>query len=139
MARIFIYDGREFPDPDETLSVDEVRQSMANFFPELSNASTSESKKGEDKVFTFTKRVGTKGSMRTAEHYLKLLDENPNTIVGFTLAAAAVYAARYGICEAEHKSTDECKRIARDLRGRYGETLTTDEVRKEMNVGKDSR
>lgn len=61
MARVFVYDGREFPDPDPNLSVDEVRQHMAGFFPELSNAETKESKRGEDSVIEFKKRVGTKG------------------------------------------------------------------------------
>lgn len=61
MARIFVYDGREFPDPDPNMSVDEMRQSMASFFPELSNAETNESKRGEDTVIEFKRRVGTKG------------------------------------------------------------------------------
>ncbi|KKL65587.1 hypothetical protein LCGC14_2153490 [marine sediment metagenome] len=68
MIRIFVYDGREFPDPDPNLKVDEVRQSMANFFPELSNAETKESERdsktnpGEkEKVIEFKRRVGTKG------------------------------------------------------------------------------
>lgn len=61
MARVFVYDGREFPDPDPNMSVDEVRQSMVNFFPELSNAETKTSKRGEDDVHEFKKRVGTKG------------------------------------------------------------------------------
>ena len=66
--RIFVYDGREFPDPDPNLKVDEVRQHMSSFFPELSNAETKESKRpstttpGEiDDIFEFKKRVGTKG------------------------------------------------------------------------------
>jgi PRTRC genetic system protein C len=41
MARIFIYDNREFPDPDPKMTIEEVRQSMVNFFPELANADTS--------------------------------------------------------------------------------------------------
>lgn len=61
MVRVFVYDGREFPDPDENLKVDEVRQHMANFFPELSNAETKESKRGEDDIIEFKKRVGVKG------------------------------------------------------------------------------
>ena len=61
MARVFVYDGREFPDPDPNMSVDEVRQSMTNFFPELANATTNESKRGDDDIFEFQKRVGTKG------------------------------------------------------------------------------
>ncbi|MBA7593774.1 hypothetical protein ES703_00707 [subsurface metagenome] len=61
MARVFVYDGREFPDPDPSMSVDEVRQSMTSFFPELANAETKESKRDEDDIFEFQKRVGTKG------------------------------------------------------------------------------
>jgi len=59
--RIFVYDGREFPDPDPSMSIDEVRQSMTNFFPELANADTQQSKRGEDDIIEFRKRVGTKG------------------------------------------------------------------------------
>lgn len=61
MARIFMYDGKELPDPDPSLSVDEVRQSFAEYFPELYNAEVKESKRGDDTVYTFSKRVGTKG------------------------------------------------------------------------------
>ena len=68
MARVFVYDGREFPDPDSNLKVDEVRKHMSNYFPELSNAETKESKRpstttpGEvDTIIEFKRRVGTKG------------------------------------------------------------------------------
>ena len=68
MARIFVYDGREFPDPNPKLSTDEVRQSMANFLPELSNAEVKESQRpsatvaGEvETVIEFKRRVGVKG------------------------------------------------------------------------------
>ena len=33
MARIFVYDGREFPDPDAALAPDEVRKQLVDFFP----------------------------------------------------------------------------------------------------------
>ncbi len=59
--RVFVYDGREFPDPDPKMSIDEVRQSMTNFFPELANAESKTTKRGEDDVIEFKKRVGTKG------------------------------------------------------------------------------
>ncbi len=59
--RVFVYDGREFPDPDPKMSNDEVRQSMTNFFPELANAETKQSKRGDDDIIEFKKRVGTKG------------------------------------------------------------------------------
>ena len=61
MARTFVYDRREFPDPDPSMSPDEVRQSMTNFFPELANAEILQSKRGEDDIIEFKKRVGTKG------------------------------------------------------------------------------
>ena len=59
--RVFVYDGREFPDPDPKMSVDEVRQSMVNFFPELANAESTQSKRGDDDIIEFKKRVGVKG------------------------------------------------------------------------------
>jgi len=61
MARIFMYDGREFPDPDTSLSADEVKRMMSDFFPELANAEVRESKKGEDTVYELVRKVGTKG------------------------------------------------------------------------------
>ena len=62
MARIFIVDGRQFPDPDPNLSVQEVRAQFAEFFPELVNADAREEAKGGDTLITFTKRIGTKGT-----------------------------------------------------------------------------
>lgn len=67
--RIFIYDGKELPDPDEKMSVDEVRQQFTDFFPELANAETKTSKRGQDDVYTFAKRVGTKGSQTCGGWY----------------------------------------------------------------------
>ncbi len=59
--RVFVYDGREFPDPDPKMSTEEVRQSMTSFFPELANAESKQSKRGEDDIIEFKRRVGTKG------------------------------------------------------------------------------
>jgi len=60
-VRVFVYDDREFPDPGPNMTIDEVRQSMTNFFPELANAETFESKRGDDDIIEFRKRVGVKG------------------------------------------------------------------------------
>jgi len=60
-VRKIIYDGREFPDPDPNMSVDEVRQAMSSFFPELANADVKTDKQGEDTIIRMSKRVGTKG------------------------------------------------------------------------------
>lgn len=61
MARIFCYDNREFPDPDPKLSVEDVRRQLADFFPELANAETRQETRSEDTLYTFSKRIGTKG------------------------------------------------------------------------------
>jgi PRTRC genetic system protein C len=63
MPRIFVYDGREFPDPDPGLSVEDVRKQLSDFFPELTNAETREERRGDDEVrYTFARRIGTKGA-----------------------------------------------------------------------------
>jgi len=59
--REFVYDSRVYPDPDPSMTADEVRQSMTTFFPELSNSDTSTRKDNEKTIVTFTKRTGTKG------------------------------------------------------------------------------
>jgi PRTRC genetic system protein C len=61
VARIFVYDGREFPDPDPNQTPDEVRITLSNLLPELANAETKHSTKDGDDVYEFRKRVGTKG------------------------------------------------------------------------------
>src|SRR5712691_3327073 len=64
MSRLFIYDGRTFPDPDSRLTVDEVRRQLSDYFPELANADTREERRGEDTAYTFARRIGTKGGGR---------------------------------------------------------------------------
>ena len=59
--RIFVYDGREFPDPDPTKSVDDVKAMMSDFFPALVNAEVKEVARGEDTLYEFVKKVGVKG------------------------------------------------------------------------------
>jgi PRTRC genetic system protein C len=62
MTRIFVYDGREFPDPDPVLSVEDVRKQLGDFFPELTNADTREERRGDEVRYTFARRIGTKGA-----------------------------------------------------------------------------
>ena len=61
MARIFVYDGREHPDLDPSKTPDEVRELMANFYPELANAEIKPAQRGEDTIYELVRRVGTKG------------------------------------------------------------------------------
>ena len=35
MARIFVYDDREFPDPDPQMSVEQVKSTLADFYGEI--------------------------------------------------------------------------------------------------------
>ena len=59
--REFVYDGRTFPDPDPSLSVEEVKQTFASFFPEVATAEVRTVQRGEDQVVEFVRRIGTKG------------------------------------------------------------------------------
>ncbi len=61
MARIFVYDGREFPDPDPSLTPDQVRQNYSGLLPVLANADVTHETRGEADIYSFHKRVGTKG------------------------------------------------------------------------------
>jgi PRTRC genetic system protein C len=61
VARVFVYDGREFPDPDPTKDVEGIKVMMTDFFPELANAETKQTTRGEDTVYEFVKKVGVKG------------------------------------------------------------------------------
>lgn len=74
--------------------------------------------------------------MRTKKHYENLFNQNPNTSVGFTLAAQAVYAAKNGNYpgpnESDGTDVSACKSIARELKSKYGENLTVEQVREEM-------
>ena len=47
MTRVFVYDGREFPDPDPQMSVEQVKNTLIDFYGEIANASVKESQRGE--------------------------------------------------------------------------------------------
>jgi len=59
--RIFVADNRQFPDPDSSLSVEQVRQMLADFMPELHNAEVKQTEKDGKTYVQFLKKVGTKG------------------------------------------------------------------------------
>jgi len=72
--------------------------------------------------------------MRTKKHYDNMLDKNPNTTIGFTLAADMVFAARHNIiCRADAHGGDEWSNIARALKQKYGENLTGGQICHEMS------
>ena len=62
MPRIFVYDGREFPDPDASMTVDQVKAAFTDFMPELSTAVVKQTQMDGNTIVEFQKRVGTKGT-----------------------------------------------------------------------------
>ncbi len=42
MTRIFVYDDREFPDPDPQMSVEQVKNTLSDFYREIANASVKD-------------------------------------------------------------------------------------------------
>ena len=61
MARHFIVDGIEYPDPGEGVTPDQFKQMMATFLPELATAEMTTETKDGDTIYRFKKRVGIKG------------------------------------------------------------------------------
>ncbi len=61
MARIFVYDNKEIPDPDPQATLDDVQRTLTEYFPDLANAERTETTRGEDQVVEFRRKVGTKG------------------------------------------------------------------------------
>ena len=62
MPRVFIVDEREHPDPDANLTIEQVRDMLAAFFPDLASATHTVTQRGDDQVVDFRRVVGTKGA-----------------------------------------------------------------------------
>ena len=60
------HDDREFPDPDPQMSVEQVKATLSDFYGEIANASVKETGRGEDTIYEFQRRVGTKGAFTRA-------------------------------------------------------------------------
>ena len=60
--RVFVYDGREHPDLDPGLTVEQVKMKLSDFYGEVANAEVEERKRGDTTVYEFVRRVGTKGA-----------------------------------------------------------------------------
>lgn len=83
MPRIFVYEGKQLPDPNPEWSVDRVREHFSVFMPGLANAETEQREEGDSEVHEFRRRVGTKGLedrkivaviASVPEHRLSLID-----------------------------------------------------------------
>lgn len=71
--------------------------------------------------------------------YRKMIEDNPQATFGLSMAASAVYESRHGMCEDDHRCTEEWREIAGELRDRYGDVLTYREVRQELKHSIKSR
>lgn len=67
MVRRIIVEGTEYPDPSPESSIDEIQQMLASFMPEMATADRTETKQGNDTIFQFKKKVGTKGAGRNTD------------------------------------------------------------------------
>jgi len=65
--RIFIADQRRHPDPDPNLTIEQVRDLMADFLPDLVGAQWTATQEGEDTIIDFQRRTGTKGEQCVAK------------------------------------------------------------------------
>jgi 3-dehydroquinate synthetase len=66
--------------------------------------------------------------MRDKRHYQNMMSGNHNATVGFSLAADAVYASRYGSCDASDHQKTEWRQIAGELRSEYGDNIPASTV-----------
>ena len=44
------------------MTVEQVKSTLADFYGEIANASVKETQRGDDAIFEFQRRVGTKGA-----------------------------------------------------------------------------
>jgi PRTRC genetic system protein C len=62
LRREFVYNGTAIPDPNPSLSAEQVRDTLVPAFPEIATAAlTGPEVKGDVARYTFTRAIGTKG------------------------------------------------------------------------------
>ena len=72
---------------------------------------------------------------RDKQHYVKMFSKNPGTTIWFNLAAQAVYAATYGVFDSNYNH-EAYRAIATEIKQKYGEYLTVEQVLAEMETEK---
>ena len=72
----------------------------------------------------------------TEQHYWDMIRQNPGATVGFVLAARAIYAAKNGVYDTRDGNSPKVRNLALNVANRYGEALTTDDLRIEMDIQK---
>jgi len=61
LPREFILDGRKLADPNNAMSIDEVRTHYTGIYPALNNSSYEEQLTERTRTITFTTSIGHKG------------------------------------------------------------------------------
>jgi len=60
--RVFVVDGQALPDPDPSMSVEQVRETYMPGFPELTTATVTGPEMVDGKIrYTFNRAIGHKG------------------------------------------------------------------------------
>ena len=71
---------------------------------------------------------------RDEQFYRNMMSHESSTEIGISIAASAVYAAKYGACEPADKTRLEYKQLLRKLREKYkGKNLSASETITEMD------
>ena len=74
---------------------------------------------------------------RDEQFYRNMMSYESGTEIGISIAASAVYAAKYGACEPEDKTRLEYQQLLRKLREKYkGRNLSASEIITEMDAVK---
>ena len=75
---------------------------------------------------------------RSKEHFVQLMTQNQSATVGISLAAKAVYAAKYGFFDANNDffNRDDYNDIYRSLSSLYGESMNAGQVLAIMTLSK---
>lgn len=62
VTRVFYFNGVKIPDPDKSLSPEEVRSVLATLYPDIATASITGPEAVGDKLrYNFVRAIGTKG------------------------------------------------------------------------------
>lgn len=82
------------------------------------------------------RKEGGRVTILTERHYRDMISDNPRATVGFVLAARAVYAAKHGAFDTKDDDTPRFRRLACEMANKYGQSLTTTEMKFEMDMQK---
>lgn len=79
MSKQFVKYGEKTTELPASMTLAQAKQQMARFFPELADPEVKTEKKGEDTIYTFSKKAGRKGAdaLSTLAQRLTRVRETP--------------------------------------------------------------